>query len=499
MKIKCAAFRIALVVFLLFAITACSIASQSPIETLPVTVEHPTDLPTSTPLPLPTHTTAPTLSPTPEIVWRSLGLANAYINCLAIDPVNPLVLYAGGNDVILKSEDGGESWNKIRIFSAVEPDHIDQILIDPLTPTTIYAAVFNQGLIKSTDAGETWQNINSGLIDFKFRALVMDPINPEILYTGTANGVFKTIDGGDNWGQMDTNLPKEEIYSLAIDPQNPATIYAGLGTGTGLYKSTNSAASWVAKNNGLSVQVGVTPGKSPTWVFAIAVNPQNPDILYAAGYGVFKSMDGGESWQAVNEGLDYSISPPPGDFDKLSINPQNPQIVYATMGRHVVYRTQNGAVTWERYNMGMDEGKDINWYEGPISSVLIDYSDTGTLYVGTFGNGVFTSRMTLLPTTTPTTQPKDCTNGWTQLKVNTYAKVSGDEGDLPNRVRAEADQQSDVTYQLYPGEIVKLIEGPFCTDNLVFWKVENANIPGGTGWTAEGDLHDYWLEPYASE
>jgi hypothetical protein len=37
------------------------------------------------------------------------------------------------------------------------------------------------------------------------------------------------------------------------------------------------------------------------------------------------------------------------------------------------------------------------------------------------------------------------------------------------------------------------------TDNLVFWKVENANIPGGAGWTAEGDLHDYWLEPYQSE
>ena len=234
----------------------------------------------------------------------------------------------------------------------------------------------------------------------------------------------------------------------------------------------------------------------PPGFFAIAINPQNPHILYAAGRGIFKSMDGGESWQAVNEGLAYSISPPPGDFDKLSIDPVNPQTVYATMGRHVVFRTLNDGDTWERYNGGLHEGENINWYEGPISPVLIDYNHSDIVYVGTFGNGIFTSRMERLPTTTPTPLPIDCTDGWTQLKLNTYAQVSGNDGDLPNRVRAQADKQSEVIYQLYPGTIVKIIEGPFCTDNLVFWKVEHANIPGGTGWTAEGDLHDYWLEPY---
>ena len=499
MKFKNIFFRIALIAFTISSLSACSIANQPPNETVPLATGFPTDIPTHTPQPLPTNTPTPTLSPTPETIWRSLGLANAYINCLTMDPVNPLILYAGGNDVILKSEDGGETWSKIRTFSATDPDHVNQIVVDPLTPTTIYAAVFNQGLIKSTDNGETWQNINTGLIDFKFRALVIDPADPNILYAGTANGVFKTNDGGTTWQQRDTNLPKEEIYSLAIDPLNPATLYAGLGTGSGLYKSTNGGASWSAKNNGILVQAGDSPAQSPTWVFAIAINPQNPHILYAAGRGIFKSMDGGESWQAVNEGLAYSISPPPGDFDKLSIDPINPQIVYATMGRHVVFRTLNDGDTWERYNGGLHEGENINWYEGPISPVLIDYNHSDIVYVGTFGNGIFTSRMERLPTTTPTPLPVDCTNGWTKLKLNTYAQVSGNDGDLPNRVRAQADKQSQVIYQLYPGTIVKIIEGPFCTDNLVFWKVEHANIPGGTGWTAEGDLHDYWLEPYKSE
>jgi photosystem II stability/assembly factor-like uncharacterized protein len=495
MKIKSAAFRIALLVFSILFITACSITSQSQNELKQEPADIPTDLLTVTPQPLPTNTSAPTLSPTPETIWRSLGLANSYINCLSMDPHNPLILYAGGNDVILKSEDGGETWSKIRVFSAVEPDHVDQIVVDPLTPTTIYAAIFNQGLIKTTNGGETWQNINTGLIDFKFRALVMDPTNPAILYTGTANGVFKTTDGGGNWQQMVTNLPNEEIYSLAIDPQNPSTLYAGLGTGAGVYKSTNAGTSWTAKNNGLNILAGDMSVEAPTWIFDIVINPQNPDILYVAGYGVFKSMDGGESWIAISEGLQSAISPPPSYIDKLSIDPRHPEILYATMGRHLVFRTTNGAQSWQEYNQGLF----INHYEGAISPVLIDPENPSTLYVGTYGNGVFTNRMERLPTTTPTPLPVDCTNGWTQLKENTYAIISGDETDLPNRVRAESDKQSEVIYQLYPGTIVKVIEGPFCTDNLVFWKVENANIPGGTGWTAEGDLHDYWLEPYQSE
>ncbi|MBI9052150.1 MAG: hypothetical protein JEZ00_22230 [Anaerolineaceae bacterium] len=494
MKIKRTPIRIALLVFLTLFLHACSSSNTSQSEMLPASSQTSTAIPSNTPQPIPTDTPGPTLSPTPEITWRNLGLVNSYIHSLVIDPLNPLILYAGGNDVILKSLDGGESWAKARIFSAVSPDHVSELVIDPLTPSTIYAAVYNQGLIKSTDDGETWQNINRGLIDFKFLALVIDPLSPNILYTGTANGVFKTTDGGENWQQVINGLPKEAIYSMTIDPQNPSTIYAGLGTGSGLYKSTDDGASWVPKNYGLFVLAGDMKVKAPTWVFAIAIDPQNPDIMYAGGHGVFKSIDGGESWFAINNEFDFTLNGPMPSIDNLSIDPVHPEIIYAEVGGSVIYRSLNGGENWSDFS----EGLFLYWREGPISPIIFDPTNPEILYVGTRGNGVFTTRLTKLPTTTPTAKPEDCTNGWTQLNVNTYAVVSGDENDLPNRVRTEADLDSEIIYQLYPAEIVKLIQGPFCTDNLVFWKVENQNIPGGSGWTAEGDLNDYWLAPYSS-
>ena len=87
----------------------------------------------------------------------------------------------------------------------------------------------------------------------------------------------------------------------------------------------------------------------------------------------------------------------------------------------------------------------------------------------------------------------NCASDWTHLKVWEYAVVA--EGD-PNRVRSGPSLNDPVITQIYPGTIVRIIEGPICTSELVFWRVENATIPGGAGWTAEGNWAEYWLEPY---
>jgi hypothetical protein len=87
-----------------------------------------------------------------------------------------------------------------------------------------------------------------------------------------------------------------------------------------------------------------------------------------------------------------------------------------------------------------------------------------------------------------------CAAGWTRLSAGKYAIVT--QGDLPDRVRSEPKIADNIISLLYPGSIVKILEGPVCADGLVFWKVENAAIPGGMGWTAEGDGKEYWLASY---
>jgi len=95
----------------------------------------------------------------------------------------------------------------------------------------------------------------------------------------------------------------------------------------------------------------------------------------------------------------------------------------------------------------------------------------------------------------PLIQHPDCASSWARLEAGNQAKVS-QESITPNRVRSGPSQADEVIVLLYPGAVVKVIEGPICADGLVFWKVENASIPGGVGWTAEGDGKEYWLEPY---
>jgi hypothetical protein len=100
--------------------------------------------------------------------------------------------------------------------------------------------------------------------------------------------------------------------------------------------------------------------------------------------------------------------------------------------------------------------------------------------------------ISILPIPTP-----HCAYGWSRLYVDTKAIVSGGPNDPPNRVRSEPSKTADVIYQIYPGTIVKVLEGPVCTGGLVFWKVGNDSIPGGSGWTAEGDGTNYYLDPYS--
>jgi hypothetical protein len=91
-------------------------------------------------------------------------------------------------------------------------------------------------------------------------------------------------------------------------------------------------------------------------------------------------------------------------------------------------------------------------------------------------------------------QYPDCTSGWTRLQGVSRARVTNDS-TTPNRVRSRPSRDAEVVGQLDPGTTVRLIEGPVCADGLVLWRVQHASIPGGTGWTAEGNGQEYWLEP----
>ena len=95
----------------------------------------------------------------------------------------------------------------------------------------------------------------------------------------------------------------------------------------------------------------------------------------------------------------------------------------------------------------------------------------------------------------PVIEHPDCTSGWTRLTAGGKARVSG-ASTTPNRVRTGPTTAEAIIAVLYPGSVLELLEGPICAEGLVFWKVESTLIAGGVGWTAEGDLYAYYLEPH---
>lgn len=115
--------------------------------------------------------------------------------------------------------------------------------IDPTDSDIVYAAGY-PGFHKTTDGGDTWQNV-SGAISGNTYAVVVDYSDPSIVYTGGTNGLFKSTNSGNTWVDVGLNA----VNAVLIDPDDHNTIYAG--TATGVYMSTNGGDTWEAMSDGL--------------------------------------------------------------------------------------------------------------------------------------------------------------------------------------------------------------------------------------------------------
>src|SRR5207247_1392343 len=197
--------------------------------------------------------------------------------------------------------------------------------------------------------------------------------DPAPIFAATGSGVFKSTDGGESWSSTLTN---DSAQIVAIAPTSPPTIYVA---GHGMYKSTDRGISWKAINIGLENQYG------PINVLALAVDPTNAAIVYAAGpditdpsvtyKAIYKTTDGGESWSITK----YSILPY-AVHHTLTIDPVNPNVIYAGTQRGVFKSTSGGS--WSALNDGLTNLG--------INALVIDPHNPDILCAGTDG-GVFKS------------------------------------------------------------------------------------------------------------
>ena len=469
---------------LLFLIGGCT-STTSPSPTDPVAKDStPAATNTKISTKTPTSTQTITIVPTPLPSWRALGAVSKYISALAVDPKTPNRVYAASHSAIYLSIYGGEYWYKVYSYTTTsKEDVINTILIDPQNPDIVYAGIYNHGVIKSTNGGETWNPANNGLYNQKIVTLEMDPTNSEQLYAGSDAGLFVSSNAGTSWKLVNSSLAPYKIKAIGIDPDHPEVLYVGTSV-NGLFKSKDAGSTWQEMNNGLTIPDNEQ--ERLTWIHDLAINPLNPQILYVAGNGIYKSIDGAETWEAQNIGF-YDWDGSTINVAKIQFNPISPNTLYIEELMTFILRSTDEGVNWELF--------DTNLHD-PITAIAFDPIDANVLYVGTDQFGAYTTRMKHLPYPTPTKTPYECSQGWTHLKVGGYAYVTGDATSAYNRVRYAPDLSSESFARIYPGMVVSIIEGPQCSNGMVFWKVRHKNIQHGGGWTAEGNFHDRWLESY---
>src|SRR5439155_11460326 len=143
---------------------------------------------------------------------------------------------------VFKSSDGGASWSAAQ--NGLAGVYVNTLVIDPGDHSILYAASMN-GLFKSTDAGANWRIVPGGVADIF--DLVIAASNPRIMYASAYGSdydtmVFKSEDGGASWARFEIGLPPDPVSALALEPNNPNIIYAAVSGG--VYKSTDGAASW---------------------------------------------------------------------------------------------------------------------------------------------------------------------------------------------------------------------------------------------------------------
>ena len=257
------------------------------------------------------------------------------------------------------------------IGPALKSGRISDIVKDPTRLSTWYVAVASGNVWKTTNNGTTWTPIFDNHGAYSIGCIAIDPRNPQVLWLGTGennsqrsagygDGVYKSIDAGKSWTHMGLKT-SEHIGKILIDPRDSQVVYVASqgplwapGGERGLYKTIDGGQTWEA----------VLTISENTGVSDIAMDPHHPDVLYATSYqrrrhvwalvaggpesAIYKSTDAGKTWRKIVKGLPSVHLGRIG----LALSPQQPQVLYAIVaaswGESGFFRSRDGGENWQR-------------------------------------------------------------------------------------------------------------------------------------------------------
>jgi photosystem II stability/assembly factor-like uncharacterized protein len=296
----------------------------------------------------------------PKPMKRALLLAPLTVLLLAQQPAAPRLTADLVRDLKVRN-----------IMGTFSSGRIADIAVDPRNRSVWYVATASGGLWKTENHGVSFEPIFDQAGAYSLGCVAVDPKNPDTVWVGTGenqaqraigwgDGVYKSTDAGKTWKNMGL-AHSEHIAKILFDPRDANTVlvasqgplFSG-GGDRGLFKSTDGGQTWKPLLQ-ISQDTGVTD---------VAVDPRNPDVMYAAAYqrrrhtsiivaggpeaAIFKTTDGGAHWSKLTDGI------PAADLGRiaLAISPQKPDVIYATITTSVkehksgFYRSDDAGAHW---------------------------------------------------------------------------------------------------------------------------------------------------------
>ena len=218
--------------------------------------------------------------------WERLVAAGALptIWSLAVDPVDPNILFAGTRPAgVYRSRDGGRQWEKLAVEIAPECSigvpFVTGIVVDPDDHRMVWAGVEIDGVFRSVDGGDTWTHQKTGLYDPDIHSVTFAATQPKRLYTSTAREVFISDNLGDTWQSLDIRekWPLPYARGLAVKTDDPGVLFAGCG------ETTTGETGYVLRtvNFGESWEVLDLPARPNATVWGLATHPADPNRIVA--------------------------------------------------------------------------------------------------------------------------------------------------------------------------------------------------------------------------
>ncbi|MEJ7758232.1 MAG: hypothetical protein WKF55_01435 [Gemmatimonadaceae bacterium] len=381
------------------------------------------------------------------------SMGGRVVDIEALDSAFATVYVASASGGVFKSVNAGNTWEPI--FDNYPSASIGDVAVFQPNPNIVWvgtgeannrnSVAWGDGIYKSADAGRTFRNMGLGTTH-QIARVVTHPSNPDIVYVAAIGhlwgytgdrGLFRTTNGGTTWAKLGGGLPADKragAIELVMDPTNPNVLYTALydrlrkpwtftsgGKTGGIYKSTDAGATWTRLTRGLP------PGE--TGRIGLAISRQNPQIVMAIveaaqtndlaqpGSGIYRSEDGGNSWTYVN-----TYNNRPFYYSQIRINPLDHQRVYVLTTRFMVSDDggksfRNGSADEEihgdfhamwldpknasRYYIGADKGASLthdhgrkftlfdNFAIGQYYRIGVDMRDPYFVYGGLQDNGTF--------------------------------------------------------------------------------------------------------------